>query len=82
MVLFYSDINYQEINRDKLSLLVGTKDVGDSVRRLMERMFMDDILTEYSLQGKKKKNFSELPVYQLLIGETSNLIFINSTCII
>uniref|UniRef100_A0A2S2NMV1 DUF4806 domain-containing protein n=1 Tax=Schizaphis graminum TaxID=13262 RepID=A0A2S2NMV1_SCHGA len=52
----------------KLSLLVGTKDVGDSVRRLMGRMFIDDVLTEYSLQGKKKKkNFSELPVYQLLI---------------
>ncbi|XP_060865797.1 uncharacterized protein LOC132941671 [Metopolophium dirhodum] len=52
----------------KLSLLVGTKDVGDSVRRLMGRMFIDDVLTEYSLLGKKKKiNFSELPVYQLFI---------------
>jgi len=49
---------------------VGTKDVGDSVRRLMGRMFIDDVLTEYSLLGKKKKkNLSELPVYQLLIGE-------------
>lgn len=48
---------------------MGTKDVGDSVRRLMNRMFTDEILTLYSLQGKKKKkNFSKLPVYQLLIG--------------
>lgn len=58
------------IQVSKLSLLVGTKDVGDSVRRLMGRMFIDEVLTEYSLQGKKKKkNFSELPIYQLLIGE-------------
>lgn len=55
---------------------MGTKDVGDSVRRLMGRMFIDDVLTEYSLLGKKKKkNFSELPVYQLLIGEYLTYIF-------
>jgi len=40
-------------------LLVGTKDVGDSVRRLMGRMFIDDVLTEYSLLGKKKKKTSQ-----------------------
>lgn len=60
---------------------MGTKDVGDSVRRLMGRMFIDDVLTEYSLLGKKKKkNFSELPVYQLLIGGylTENDFFINN----
>lgn len=53
----------------KLSLLVGNKDIGDSVRRLVSGMFTDDILTFYSLQGKKqKKNFSKLPAYQLIIG--------------
>lgn len=54
----------------KLSLLVGTKSVGDSVRRIMVKMFNDDILIFYSLQGfKKKKCFQKLSVYHLLIGK-------------
>jgi len=54
----------------KLSLLVGTKSVGDSVRRIMIKMFNDEILTSYSLQGfKKKKCFQKLSVYHLLIGK-------------
>ncbi|CAI6374240.1 unnamed protein product [Macrosiphum euphorbiae] len=52
----------------QLSLLVGIKDVGDSVRRLMIKMFSDEVLTLYSLLGfKKKKNFSKLECYNLLI---------------
>uniref|UniRef100_A0A2S2NQ75 DUF4806 domain-containing protein n=1 Tax=Schizaphis graminum TaxID=13262 RepID=A0A2S2NQ75_SCHGA len=52
----------------KLSLMVGIKNVGDSVRRLMAKMFDDDILVEYSLQGfKKKKRFQKLGTYRLLI---------------
>lgn len=54
----------------KLSLLAGTKSVGDSVRRIMVKMFNDDILISYSLQGfKKKKCFQKLSVYHLLIGK-------------
>ncbi|CAI6376195.1 unnamed protein product [Macrosiphum euphorbiae] len=47
---------------------VGIKDVGDSVRRLMIKMFSDEVLTLYSLLGfKKKKNFSKRECYNLLI---------------
>lgn len=54
----------------KLSLLIGTKGVGDSVRRLMSKMFEDSVLLAYSLQGfKKKKSFQKLGVYHLLIGK-------------
>lgn len=54
----------------QLSLLVGIKDVGDSVRRLMIKMFSDEVLTLYSLLGfKKKNNFSKLECYNLLIGK-------------
>jgi hypothetical protein len=48
----------------KLSLLVGTKGVGDSVRRLMGRMFHDELLTKFSLQGKKRKK--NVPVFQFI----------------
>ncbi|KAF0682269.1 DUF4806 domain-containing protein, partial [Aphis craccivora] len=52
----------------KLTLLVGTKSVGDSVRRIMSKMFEDNVLLEYSLQGfKKKKSFQHCKVYRLLI---------------
>ncbi|XP_029348577.1 uncharacterized protein LOC115033016 [Acyrthosiphon pisum] len=58
----------------QLSLLVGIKDVGDSVRRLMIKMFSDEVLTLYSLLGfKKKKNFSKLGCYTLLIGKFNAL---------
>jgi len=40
--------------------MVGIKNVGDSVRRLMSKIIDDEILVEYSLQGfKKKKMFSK-----------------------
>ncbi|KAL5239212.1 hypothetical protein ACI65C_006622 [Semiaphis heraclei] len=52
----------------KLTLLVGTKSVGDSVRKLMAKMFEDKVLFEFSLQGfKKKKSFKLCKVYRLLI---------------
>ncbi|CAH1731978.1 unnamed protein product [Aphis gossypii] len=42
----------------KLCLLVTTKSLGDSVRRIMSRMFHDYILQKYSTYGfKKKKTF-------------------------
>jgi len=53
----------------KLSLFVGIKNVGDSVRRLMSRMFSDELLQNYSLLGFKKKNrFSDFLVYRLILG--------------
>ncbi|XP_029342771.1 uncharacterized protein LOC107883134 [Acyrthosiphon pisum] len=52
----------------QLSLLVGIKDVGDSVRRLMIKIFSDEILTRIQ---KKKKDFSKLGCYNLLIGKFS-----------
>lgn len=52
----------------KLSLFVGIKNVGDSVRRLMSRMFSDELLQNYSLLGFKKKNrFSNFLVYRLIL---------------
>lgn len=54
----------------KLSLLAGTKSVGDSVCRLMVKMFDDQVLLHYYLQGfKKKKCFHKLAAYRLLIGK-------------
>ncbi|KAF0707150.1 DUF4806 domain-containing protein, partial [Aphis craccivora] len=48
----------------KLSLLIGNKDLGNSVRRIMARVFDDEILTKYSLYGFKKKSpFSKLLIY-------------------
>lgn len=53
----------------KLSLFVGIENVGDSVRRLMSRMFSDELLQNYSLLGFKKKNrFSDFLVYRLILG--------------
>ncbi|KAF0760371.1 DUF4806 domain-containing protein [Aphis craccivora] len=52
----------------KLSLFVGIENVGDSVRRLMSRMFSDELLQNYSLLGFKKKNrFSDFLVYRLIL---------------
>lgn len=45
--------------------MVGIKNVGDSVRRLMSKIIDD----EYSLQGLKKKCFQKLEIYRLLIGK-------------
>lgn len=58
--------------------MVGIKNVGDSVRRLMSKMFKDEILVEYSLQGfKKKKSFQKLGIYRLLIGKLDTNLFFN-----
>jgi len=55
-------------------LLVGNKDLGNSVRRIMARVFDDHILTEYSLYGMKKKSpFSKLLMYRVIIGK--NILF-------
>ncbi|XP_022162449.1 uncharacterized protein LOC111028210 [Myzus persicae] len=43
----------------KIALLVGNKDLGNSIRRIMARMFDDQFLSNYSLYGfKKKKSFT------------------------
>lgn len=53
----------------KLSLLVTTKSLGDSMRRIMSRMFDDNILQNYSTYGYKKKNrFASLESYCIIIG--------------
>lgn len=55
---------------DKIALLVGNKDLGNSVRRITMRMFDDQFLSNYSLYGfKKKKAFTNLLSYRLIIGE-------------
>jgi len=60
---------------------VGNKDIGDSVRRIMLKMFSDELIKSYSLLGfKKKKNFSKLGCYRLIIGEYLN--FLNFILII
>ncbi|KAF0716041.1 DUF4806 domain-containing protein, partial [Aphis craccivora] len=52
----------------KLALLVGVKDAGDSIRRIMSKMFSDEFFCAYSLQGfKKKKCFIKLGSYSVLI---------------
>lgn len=52
----------------KISLLIGNKDLGNSVRRIMSRMFDDKFLTNYSMFGfKKKKSFSNLLCCRLII---------------
>ncbi|XP_050061299.1 uncharacterized protein LOC126551577 [Aphis gossypii] len=51
-----------------LSLLVGNKDLGNSVRKIMARVFDDEILTKHSLYGFKKKSpFSKLLIYRVII---------------
>jgi len=53
----------------KIILLVGIKDIGDSVRRIMMKMFSNELIKGYSLFGfKKKNNFSKLRSYRLIIG--------------
>uniref|UniRef100_A0A2S2PM63 DUF4806 domain-containing protein n=1 Tax=Schizaphis graminum TaxID=13262 RepID=A0A2S2PM63_SCHGA len=59
--------NFKTIMVRKLSLLVTNKSVGDSVRRVLSRMFDDKVLENYSTYGfKKKLRFSSLYSYQLL----------------
>ncbi|KAF0749058.1 DUF4806 domain-containing protein, partial [Aphis craccivora] len=48
----------------KISLFVGKKDIRNSVRIIMARMFDDTFLVNYSLYGfKQKKSFSNLLCY-------------------
>ncbi|XP_025192682.1 uncharacterized protein LOC112592744 [Melanaphis sacchari] len=52
----------------KIALLIGNKDLGNSIRRIMVRMFDDVFLSNYSLYGfKKKKAFTSLSSYRLII---------------
>ncbi|CAH1736579.1 unnamed protein product [Aphis gossypii] len=63
-----SDKIFRNTATSKLSVLIGIKDIGDSTRRLMSKMIVDEVLCNYSLLGfKKKKNFSQLSTYRLLI---------------
>ncbi|CAH1733298.1 unnamed protein product [Aphis gossypii] len=55
----------------KFSVLTDSNDLGNSVRRVMGRMFNDNVLVNYSLFGfKKKQCFSSLLSYRLIIGKT------------
>uniref|UniRef100_A0A2S2NHN0 DUF4806 domain-containing protein n=1 Tax=Schizaphis graminum TaxID=13262 RepID=A0A2S2NHN0_SCHGA len=52
----------------KFSVLTDSNDLGNSVRRVMGRMFNDSVLVNYSLFGfKKKQCFSSLLSYRLII---------------
>jgi len=54
----------------KIALLVGNKDLDNSIRRIMARMFDDQFLSNYSLYGfKKKKSFTSLSCYRIIIGK-------------
>eukprot|EP00102_Acyrthosiphon_pisum_P018584 XP_016655794.1 PREDICTED: uncharacterized protein LOC107882238 [Acyrthosiphon pisum] len=62
------DTDFRSSLVSKLSLLVGNKDLGNSVRRIMARVFDDQILAEFSLYGFKKKSpFSKLLIYRIII---------------
>jgi len=53
----------------KLLVLIGNNDSGNSVRRVVGRMFNDNILS-YSLFGfKQKLSFSSLLSYRVIIGK-------------
>ncbi|KAL5241205.1 hypothetical protein ACI65C_011656 [Semiaphis heraclei] len=59
--------DFRSVMVSKLSLLI-TNNIGNSVRRICSRMFHDELLLNYSLLGfKKKKPFSKLLSYRLLI---------------
>eukprot|EP00102_Acyrthosiphon_pisum_P023081 XP_016660291.1 PREDICTED: uncharacterized protein LOC107883888 [Acyrthosiphon pisum] len=52
----------------KLSVLINNNDLGNSVRRVVGRMFNDNILSYYSLFGfKQKLSFSSLLSYRVII---------------
>jgi len=54
----------------KIALLVGYKDLGNSIRRIMARMFDDKFLSNYSMYGfKKKKSFTSLSSYRIILGK-------------
>lgn len=54
----------------KLSVLIENNDLGNSVRRVVGRMFNDNILSYYSLFGfKQKLSFSSLLSYRVIIGK-------------
>lgn len=58
----------------KLSVLTDSNDLGNSVRRVVGRMFSDNVLANYLLFGvRKKENFSFLSSYHVI----GNLCFDN-----
>lgn len=49
---------------------MDNNDLGNSVRRIVARMFNDVVLSNYSLFGfKSKHRFSSLQCYRVIIGE-------------
>ncbi|KAF0689989.1 DUF4806 domain-containing protein, partial [Aphis craccivora] len=61
-----SNLDIRRVLVSKLSLLISGS-LGNSIRRILGRMFKDDLLQTYSLQGfKKKESFSELSCYRLI----------------
>ncbi|KAL5245831.1 hypothetical protein ACI65C_013239 [Semiaphis heraclei] len=62
------DPEFRRVLVHRISLLIGNKDLGNSVRRIMMRLFSDQFLVNYSLYGFKKKiSFANLPCYRLII---------------
>lgn len=54
--------------------MVGHKDLGNSVRRIMARVFDDTFLIKYSTYGfKGKLPFNKLLMYRVIVGK--NIIF-------
>lgn len=52
--------------------MVGHKDLGNSVRRIMARVFDDNFLMQYSTYGfKKKLPFNQLFIYRVIVGKNS-----------
>ncbi|XP_063061162.1 uncharacterized protein LOC134454229 [Engraulis encrasicolus] len=52
--------------------LDGTTTLGKSVRRMLTRMGSTDLWSGYSMRGRKKKSFSELPLMQVLQKACTN----------
>ncbi|XP_050528927.1 uncharacterized protein LOC126898685 [Daktulosphaira vitifoliae] len=51
----------------KLLLLTTAKSLGESVRRIMTKMFHDSVLVQFSTYGfKKKQRFADLLSYHLI----------------
>uniref|UniRef100_A0A2S2NGP7 DUF4806 domain-containing protein n=1 Tax=Schizaphis graminum TaxID=13262 RepID=A0A2S2NGP7_SCHGA len=71
LIVLDSKINDTTLRKSlvsKISLFVGRKDIRNSVRRIMARMFDDTFLVNYSLYGfKQKQSFSNLACYRLII---------------
>lgn len=64
---------YFKFKVNELSL-IGGKHIKAMVKRLMTKLFIDDLLSNYSFTGKKgKKPFSSLTICSILFSEYKNV---------